>query len=139
MPQTTDQEKEETVSDRELLQVMADFLEMGHVDNILAMYKQENRYYGWTGKLLTDERFAVRIGVSVLFEYLAEERPEDIALAVPSLVRQLASPQAWVRGEAVSVLGIIGTDEALAHVRRMQSDPDPQVAEVAQDILESAA
>ncbi|WP_456388643.1 HEAT repeat domain-containing protein [Desulfolithobacter sp.] len=124
------------VSDEILLGVIADFLEMGHVENIVAMFKAEPRYYGWTGDLLRDERFAVRLGVSVLFEYLVEQRPDQVELAIDSLVRQLDSnTPAWIRGEAVSVLGIIGTEKALARVRLLMNDPDPQVAEVARDIV----
>ncbi len=128
----------QTVSDAELLQVMADFLNMGHVENIVAMYRQDNRYYEWTGDLLADERFAVRLGVSVLFEYLVEEDPDNVALAVPSLTRQLGNEKSWVRGEAASVLGIIGSPEALARVETMLDDPDDQVVEVARDILQQA-
>ncbi len=128
----------QTVSDAELLQVMADFLNMGHVENIVAMYRQDNRYYDWTGDLLTDERFAVRLGVSVLFEYLVEEDSDNVALAVPSLTRQLGNEKSWVRGEAASVLGIIGSPEALARVETMLDDPDDQVVEVARDILQQA-
>ncbi|RUM39425.1 MAG: HEAT repeat domain-containing protein [Desulfobulbus sp.] len=138
MHQVKDQRPEKTVSDAELLQVMADFLNMGHVENIVAMYRQDRRYYDWTGDLLTDERFAVRLGVSVLFEYLVEDGPDDVALAVPSLVRQLANEKSWVRGEAVSVLGIIGSREALDWVKTMIGDPDDQVVEVARDILQQA-
>ncbi len=126
------------VSDDELLTVIADFLDMGFVENIVAMFRQETRYYRWIDRLLADERFAVRLGVSVLFEYLVQERPQEVGLALPSLVAALDSDLARVRGEAVSVLGIIGTDEALAHVRAMVNDPDPQVAEVARDILDTA-
>ena len=128
----------QTVSDAELLQVMADFLNMGHVENIVAMYRQDNRYYEWTGDLLADERFAVRLGVSVLFEYLVEEDPDNVALAVPSLTRQLGNEKSWIRGEAASVLGIIGSPEALARVETMLDDPDDQVVEVARDILQQA-
>ncbi len=131
-------EGRQTVSDAELLQVMADFLNMGHVENIVAMYRQDNRYYEWTGDLLTDERFAVRLGVSVLFEYLVEEDPDNVALAVPSLTRQLGNEKSWIRGEATSVLGIIGSREALAWVKTMLGDPDDQVVEVARDILQPA-
>ncbi|HHD56522.1 MAG TPA: HEAT repeat domain-containing protein [Desulfobulbaceae bacterium] len=138
MYQVKDQRAEKTVSDAELLQVMADFLNMGHVENIVAMYRQDRRYYDWTGDLLTDERFAVRLGVSVLFEYLIEDGPDGVALAVPSLVRQLGNEKSWVRGEAVSVLGIIGSREALAWVKTMTGDPDDQVVEVARDILQQA-
>ena len=130
------QQAGKTVSDAELFQVMADFLNMGHVENIVAMYRQDRRYYDWTGDLLTDERFAVRLGVSVLFEYLVEDGPDNVALAVPSLVRQLGNEKSWVRGEALSVLGIIGSREALAWVKTMVVDPDEQVVEIARDILQ---
>ena len=123
------------VSDEELLKVMADFLEMGYVENIVAMFKQEPRYYQWTGQLLVDERFAVRLGVSVLFEYLVEDRPGDVHLAVPSLKKALQHQTSWARGEAVSVLAIIATDEAIALVKTVVDDPAPEVAAVARDIL----
>jgi hypothetical protein len=135
MEQSIDKQNTTTVSDEELLKVMADFLEMGHVENIVAMYKQEPRYYDWTGEILADERFAVRLGVSVLFEYLLEDCPDDVDLAVPSLVRQLENPLSWIRGEVVNVLGIIGTQSAMTHVKAMVADQDEQVAEVARDIL----
>ncbi len=138
MPQPIEQTTNRTVSDDELLAVMADFLEMGHVENIVAMYKQESRYYEWTGRLLTDERFAVRLGISVLFEYLVEQRPDDVRLAIPSLTEQLENTKSWVRGEAVNVLGIIGSEDALVQVEKMVEDPDSQVAEVARDILTEA-
>lgn len=126
------------VSDAELLQVIADFLDMGHVDNIVAMFRQEPRYYGWTGRLLADERFAVRLGVSVLFEHLAALCPEQLPLAIPSLVEQLDNPIEWVRGEAASVLGIIGTDAALSPLRPLRNDPSPQIVEIVHDILGSS-
>ena len=123
------------VSDEELLKVIADFLEMGYVENIVAMFKQEPRYYQWTGDLLSDERFAVRLGVSVLFEYLVEERPEQIELAVPSLARALRNEASWTRGEAVSVLAIINSSESRALIKTMIDDPAPEVADIAREIL----
>jgi hypothetical protein len=123
------------VSDEELLKVIADFLEMGYVENIVAMFKQEPRYYQWTGDLLSDERFAVRLGVSVLFEYLVEERPEQIELAVPSLARALRHEASWTRGEAVSVLAIINSSESRALIKTMIDDPAPEVADIAREIL----
>lgn len=123
------------VSDEELRSVIADFLEMGYVENIVAMFKQEPRYYQWTGDLLADERFAVRLGVSVLFEYLIAERPKDVHRALPSLQRALTHKAPWVRGEAVSVLAIIGSNDALALVKTAEHDPAPEVADIARDVL----
>ncbi|MBW1636989.1 MAG: HEAT repeat domain-containing protein, partial [Deltaproteobacteria bacterium] len=40
------------------------------------------------------------------------------------------------RGEAVSLLGTIGTETALSHVQKMENDPSPQVREIVELILE---
>ena len=130
------------VSDAELKQVIGDFLDMGHVDNITAMFRQEPRYFGWTGEILNDPRFQVRLGVSVLFEELRLVQPDKIDLAIPSLLALLhAEPPApsYARGEAVSVLAIIGSKAAMIAVQAMAADPDPVVAEVARDILGEGA
>lgn len=126
------------VSDQELKKVIADFLEMGHADNIFEMFKQDVRYYTWVGELIDDERFAVRLGISVLFEELKNHCPEDMHLAVPSLCRVLDDAPPHVRGDAINVLGIIGTDAALEGVRRALQDESPQVREVAGDVLEES-
>lgn len=130
------EEMNEEVSDKELKKVIADFLEMGHVDNIFEMFKQDARYYCWVGELLDDERFNVRLGVSVLFEELKAHCKDDVHLAVSSLCRALGDTSPHVRGEAVNVLGIIGSAEALDCVRKALEDDSPQVREVARDVLE---
>ena len=124
------------VSDKELKKVIADFLEMGHVDNIFEMFKQDARYYCWAGDLLDDERFNVRLGISVLFEELKAHGEDDIHLAVSSLCRVLRVGPPHVRGDAVNVLGIIGSAEALDCVRKAMQDDSPQVREVVRDVLE---
>ncbi len=123
------------IDDEALLHVIADFLAMGHVDNIRAMILQEPRYLAWSGRLLTDERYAVRLGVSVLFELLVELCPQQLHLAIPGLIAQLGHAEPWVRGEAASVLGIIGTEPALAPLPALLDDPSPQVVEIVRDIL----
>ena len=132
----TMKESKSEVSDQELKKVIADFLDMGHVENIVAMFRREPHYYEWTGDLLQDERFSVRLGLSVLFEELVLIQPKKIPLAIPSLARVLDSEESLFRGEAVSLLGIIGTDTALSHVRKLQNDTSPQVREMVELILE---
>lgn len=132
---TKQQSQPNEVSDEELIKVIADFLEMGHVENIVAMFQQEPRYYQWVGTLLEDERFTVRLGVSVLFEYLLEDKQNDVHLAIPSLTKALQHQTSWVRGEAVSVLGMIGTDEVMDLIKTMVNDSDTQVASIASDII----
>jgi len=124
--------------EQELLKVIGDFLEMGHVENIMAMFKQDTSLYKLTGALLRDERFMVRMGVAVLFEDLVKIRPEEVTLAIPSLLPLLKDETPWVRGEAVNILGTIGTSEALEQIRPMANDPDPQVREIAADFLGDA-
>ena len=126
-------------ADQELLTVIGDFLEMGHVENIMAMFKQDHALYRLTGELLRDERFMVRMGMAVLFEELVKIRPAEVPLAIPVLLPLLKDETPWIRGEAVNILGIISSPEALAHIRPMIDDPDPQVREIAADFLGDTA
>ena len=116
--------------------MIADFLDLGHVDNIVALFRREPHYYEWTGEILQDERFSVRLGLSVLFEELEQIQPEKLPLAIPSLLKILHSEESLLRGEAVSLLGIIGTDLALTHVRELRNDENHQVREVVELVLE---
>jgi len=124
------------VSDKELLNVIKDFLEMGHVENIAAMFRRDPRYFQWSGDILDDERFNVRLGVSVLFEELKKNPDELLEQAIPSLAPLLMSEKPHIRGEAVCILGIIATGQAQQLIRKMLKDNSPQVREVAEDILQ---
>ena len=121
--------------DEELLNVIKDFLEMGHVDNIVAMFHRNHQYYSWTGAILDDERFNVRLGVSVLFEELRKREPEALDRARPSLLPLLRSEKPHIRGEAVSILGIIGSEAACEAIKPMLRDEQSQVREISADIL----
>jgi hypothetical protein len=125
------------VSDAELLRVIKDFLEMGHVDNIVAMFFRDPRYFEWTGSILDDERFAVRLGVSVLFEELQARQCGAMHLAVPSLSKLLSAEDALLRGEALSVLAIINDRSLRDQALKMRDDEDSQVREIAEDVLAS--
>ena len=127
--------KKSAERDEELLGVIKDFLEMGHVDNIVAMFHRNHEYYQLTGAILDDERFHVRLGVSVLFEELKKREPEMLEQAVPSLLPLLKSEKPHNRGEALSVLGIIGSKGAFDAVKTMLQDRQPQICEIAADIL----
>lgn len=120
---------------RELLSLIGNFIEMGHVENIAAMFRQDQRLYSLTGDLLRDERFVVRIGMAVLFEELAATRPAETQLAIPVLLPLLQEETPYLRGDAATLLGIIASPDALAAVALLLHDTDPQVAEIAADIL----
>lgn len=124
-----------TEEQKQLIKVIADFLELGHVENIMAMFKQDSALYVLSGEVLRDERFMVRMGMAVLFEEMMAIRPQEAALAIPALLPLLTEETPWIRGEAVNLLGIIGTPEALAMVKPLADDPEPQIREMVQDIL----
>jgi HEAT repeat protein len=125
-----------TEKDRELLQVIADFLEQGLAENIAAMYRQDPALHRLTGELLRDQRFMVRMGVAVLYEELAATRsPEELSRAIPALQPLLAAPTPYMRGEACTVLGLIDTPESRTLLQDMTNDPDPQVREIVGDCL----
>ena len=121
--------------DIDLVKVIGDFLELGHVENIVAMFKQDRSLYSLTGDLLRDERFAVRLGVAVLFEELAVIKPADLRLTIPVLLPLLEETNPILRGEAATILGIIGGQEAIGNLQILQNDPDQQVLEIVTDIL----
>ncbi len=123
------------VSDQEMIRTIGEFIELGHVENIVAMFKQEPDYYRFSGELLRDERFVVRMGMVVLFEELAAGRAAEIDRAVPYLLPLLREEAAYIRGEAVTLLGIIGTGEALAAIQPLLADPEPQIVELVKDIM----
>ena len=125
------------VSDSELLKVIKDFLEMGHVDNIVAMFFRESRYFEWTGDILDDERFGVRLGVSVLFEELQARQCGSMHLAIPSLSALLSAEDPLLRGEALSVLAIINDQSLPDQALQMLNDQNSQVREIAEDIVAS--
>lgn len=120
----------DTVSDAELKKVIADFLEMGHMENIVAMFRRDSRYYDWTGEILNDERFNVRLGLTIVFEELRALGVRDIARALPPLASLLNDDSALIRGEAIGILDIIGTREAKELITTMADDSSPQVREM---------
>ena len=119
----------------DLLKIIGDFLELGHVENIVAMFKQDTSLYSLTGDLIRDERFSVRLGTAVLFEELVAMRPDETSLAIPFLLPLLQEENPLLRGEAATILGIIGSPDALQHLRQLANDPDPQVREIIADII----
>jgi HEAT repeat protein len=123
-------------SRQEMVKTIAEFIELGHVENIVSLFKEEKEYYQYVGELIRDERFMVRMGLAVLFEELAALRPLDVSLAVPSLLPVLQEEKPYLRGDAATLLGIIGTEEAKAQIRKLLNDSDAQVKEIAADILQ---
>jgi len=123
-------------SSQQLREVIADFLELGHVDNIIAMFKQDPSCFLLSGALIQDERFKVRMGMAVLFEDLVTVMPHQVLdAAVPSLLEAMKHDAPYVRGDAAYVLATIKSSNALSALVDFQHDPDPQVAEIVCEAL----
>ena len=88
--------------------------------------------------LLASSGLSWRESRDKLFCY-GESLPVDLLLVrdddIPGLIAQLRHAEPWVRGEAASVLGIIGTPAALAPLPALLDDPSPQVQEIVRDIV----
>jgi len=131
-----DDPQKKEVGPEELIGVIADFLEMGHVDNIIAMFKQDSEMYPLAAEVIKDERFMVRMGMAVLFEELVlSESPEVLDLAVPGLEGLHSHETSYVRGEGANLLAILNTAAAHDALAKFQHDPDPQVQEIVSDAL----
>lgn len=78
---------------------------------------------------------AVRIGVGAVIEELAEQG--ELAPAVPELIRLTHAPEPQVRADACHYLSLAGGDEAVAAIRALLEDPDPEVRAIARESLAS--
>jgi hypothetical protein len=123
-------------STQEVQEVIADFLEMGHVENIIAMFKQDPSCLLLSGVVIQDERFKVRMGMAVLFEELVTILPHTVFdTAIPSLLAAMGHDAAYVRGDAAHLLATIQTTKALCALAKFQDDPDPQIAEIVSETM----
>ncbi len=127
------QEKKETDD----LQIMiADYMEGGFLDNIIDMFKHDTSLYEYVGKLLTDERMLVRIGIIALIETIKKEDLLNVKKAIPSLIPLLKNENPTVRGDAAYVLGIIGDREILPLLEKLQEDQDLNVKTIAREAID---
>jgi hypothetical protein len=139
MPRKTHGELDlkETEAD-ELAQMIADYMEKGFLENIVALFKSDASHYPLVGRLLSDNRFRVKVGTTALMEELYLARPEQVRLAVPSLLLLVGHENPTVRGDAAYLIGLVGDKTDHAALKPLLEDPHPQVAEIAREILETA-
>lgn len=119
----------------EMRSVIADFLEIGLVENVISLCKQQPEQIAVCADLVQDERMRVRLGVAVLFEELKTCCPDELKRAVPVLSSLCKDPTDWVRGEAACLLHQTGAPEALPLLQALQNDPSPQVAALMRDLM----
>jgi hypothetical protein len=79
---------------------------------------------------------SMRMGVLVVFEEALEKDALSVRGVVPHLITLLSHEDARIRGDIADLLGKTGDPRAIAPMKRLATDPDPDVADAATDALE---
>ncbi len=123
------------MNDTEMRAMLIEYMGNGFLDNIIAMFKQDNSLYRFVPDLLGDDNLRVRLGATALVEELVVEHREELKAAVQGTVGLLKHENPTIRGDAASVLGIIKDASAIDALRTCLNDEHPGVREVARDSL----
>ena len=119
-----------------MLKMIADHMEDGFLDNIVAMFRQDSSMYPMIAELLEDERSRVRIGTIALVETLIEEESNRIYAVIPAIARVLQNSNPTIRGDAAYLLGIIGHKDALTFLADVSNDKHELVRQTVQEAIE---
>jgi HEAT repeat protein len=128
------------VKDREdiesTIKMIADHMENGFLENIAAMFRQDESYYPYIGDLMGDERGQVRIGTFALVEILMDEDLKNIISAIPGIGKLLKDENPTIRGDAAHLLGVIGHKDALPYLSAVSDEKSALVMETIAEAIE---
>ena len=124
------------MTDSEMRDMLIDYMGKGFLDNIIALFKQDQSLYPFIADMLGQENLRVRLGATALVEELSKGHREELAAAVPGVIGLLNHENPTIRGDAASVLGIIGHDSARKALEASLGDAHSRVREAARDALE---
>ncbi len=111
----------------DLIQLIADYMENGFLENIVDMFLHDSSLYELVGTLIQDERVRVRLGITALMEELARKDPGHVQLVLQGLLPLLSHDNAVVRGDAANLIGITGDRCILQEIEKLRTDTDPNV------------
>lgn len=120
---------------KETKKMVADYMEGGFLENIIAMFRQDKGLYTIIGDLLGDERQRVRIGMIALVETLIDEDYIHLLAGIPGIAAQLKNPIATIRGDAAHLLGIIGHKDALPYLQEAIDEEHELVKKMIEESL----
>lgn len=124
------------MNDSEMRSMLVDYMGRGFLDNIIALFRQDASLYRFIADMLGNDNIRVRLGATALVEELAGERRNELRTAVPGLVALLGHDNPTIRGDAASVLGIIGDQGAKEALQACLKDKHAGVREAAREALE---
>ena len=84
---------------------------------------------------LEKSTFQERVGLLLAFEEALANRPGCLDPLVPGIVGVMDRAEPALRGDLADLLGKIGCPDALPALERVRQDPNPDVAEAAEDAV----
>ncbi len=124
------------MNDDEIRDMLIEYMGKGFLENIVAMFKQDNSLYKFLPDMLGDDTIRVRLGATALVEELIGEYREEFRTAVPGIIGLLGHESPTIRGDAAYVLGILGDPSAARPLEDMLADKNDAVREAARDALD---
>jgi HEAT repeat protein len=122
-------------NDPEFIKMVADHMEKGYLENIIDMFKYDTALYEILPHLVSDERIVVRIGTTALIESLNEVDKENVTRAVPHLISLLKNEDPNVRGDSVSLIGLIANEDVTEEIKPLLDDDNPNVKILAEEAI----
>jgi len=123
------------MQDHAMKSMLVEYMDMGFLENIMAMFKQDSSLYRFIADMLGDDNLRVRLGATALVEELAGDHLQELRAAVPGIIGLLTHENPTIRGDAASALGIIKDPSSISALRACLQDVHPGVREVARDAL----
>lgn len=124
------------MNDSEMKDMLIAYMGKGFLDNIIAMFRQDASLYRFIADMLGDDNIRVRLGATALVEELGAGHREELRAAIPGIINLLKHENPTIRGDAASVLGIIGDQGAREALQACLRDGHPGVREAAREALE---
>ncbi len=121
--------------DFDMKEMLIDYMGRGFLDNIIALFRQDPSVYRHVADMIGHDNIRVRLGATALVEELAGDHRKELKDAVPGLVALLGHENPTIRGDAVSVLGMIRDENSLEAVKGCLLDDHPGVREAAREAL----
>jgi HEAT repeat protein len=124
-----------SMQDSEIKNMLVEYMGMGFLDNIIALFKQDRSLCRFVPDMLGDENMRVRLGATALVEELSGEHKTELRNAVPGIIKLLKHESPTIRGDAAYVLGIIKDRSAREALEACLHDSHISVREVVHDAL----
>ncbi len=124
------------MTNEELKQMIFDHMELGFLDNIIDMFRADEKLFPLITDMLQDERMRVRLGATALVEELSMTHPDRLAEEIPALGELLKFENPTVRGDAAYVLGMLKNETALPFLESCSEDANESVREVVLEAID---